>query len=83
MKHATKLQNENVIIKQITTLRYDALGDFLNNFAIQLMDDATADDVRGRYELAKCLREASDKIYSASTKIIEAWQICKKHMKVK
>lgn len=73
MKHATKLKNEKKIIKSITTLRYDALGEFIRNLSVQFMEDAIADTKRGRLKLAKCLSKASENIF-------DAWFICEKYM---
>ena len=83
MKHSKKLKNEDKIIKKITSLRYDTLSEFLENFSMKFFCDAMEDHERGRHKLGCKLSGAGYYIKKAKEEIDKAWEICKPYMKEK
>ena len=68
------------LVEDVGNLRYDVLAKFLLDLGNKIMDDACADEKRGRSKLASNLFAADDSLAAASGMIGNAWAICEPHM---
>ena len=85
MKHPIDIANYDGsledLAREIATLRYDKLAEFLCDLSDCIEADGKADTARGYVQLGEILHQLSMKIDSAEFGTWEAWGICKKHMR--
>lgn len=86
MKHLETIKKYDGTLKELArdlvNLRYDALATFLEELSTALAEDSVADEKRKRKRLSYCLSVASLDIQCAAYTIKDAWEICKKFIKV-
>lgn len=77
-RHAASLPGWDLedLARAVASLRYDALGEFLDALAGALYADASADSGRGRVKLANLLCEAGGFLDKASARVGCAWDLC-------
>lgn len=68
------------LARDIATLRYDKLAEFLSDLSDCIEADSYADTKRGYVQLGNSLHSLSMKLDSAEFEGWNAWGICKPHM---
>jgi len=68
------------LARSLSSLRYDALVDYLFELSDALEDDALADKNRGREKLFDALYAAAHRLKRVAEDVNDAWKICEPHM---
>jgi hypothetical protein len=86
MKHLETIEKYDGTLKElardIANLRYDALATLLEEISTALKEDSISDKKRNRLRLSLSLSVASIEVSHAANAIKDAWEICKKFIKV-
>lgn len=69
------------LARKLTKLRYDRLAEYLGATVCQLYQDANADRMGGRLQLATALDEAAELMGKAVERLDHAWRISEPYMK--
>lgn len=84
MKHPRKVErysgNLAELAKDVGSMSYDSVAEFLGYLGDDLSRQAKADRARGRPKLASELEASTVKVYETKQRIINAWKICEPHM---
>lgn len=83
-KHPTKIPGWALehLAREVASLRYDALAEFLDRLAFELDRDATNNFARDRPWLGTSLGLAAESLGSAVEDIGAAWRVCQPHEEV-
>ena len=84
MNHKTEISYKDgsvTLAEDLGDLRYDALEEFLEDFAKKIEKDAAADLGRGRIKLSESLSATAAALFEAKKHMAEAWRISKPYMK--
>lgn len=83
MQRLIKVANYNGSLKhlarEIASLRYDKLHEFLELLANEIFEDSVKDEKRERKMLADELHKCSQHLFRASQRFINVWDIYKKN----
>lgn len=68
-----------LLAKNISSYRYDAVLEFLELLAQRFYADVQADEARGRHALSFRLRQVANSLDMVAFDCEEVWKICEPH----